>query len=158
MSTIIKQFREANDWSYQAVADAVLEKTGIRTSRQQMEKLEKGQRRLTADWMRCLAAAFDKDPAEFMKQPPPTQHVEMAQAPVRSAIQSSSVESQDLFEMARRKGVPESFLDHIRAFLESASEGDESADLALSWLKRLEWLVEARIVDSKSRPTSTSGP
>lgn len=56
----IREFRAARGWSLQRLADA----SG--TSKSQIDKLEKGERRLTVDWMVRLAKPLGCDPRELM--------------------------------------------------------------------------------------------
>ncbi len=60
MSNNIKSFREAANLSMQALADAA------GTSAAQINKLEKGERRLTVDWMIRLARPLGVSPADLM--------------------------------------------------------------------------------------------
>jgi phage repressor protein C with HTH and peptisase S24 domain/DNA-binding XRE family transcriptional regulator len=56
----IREFRTARSWSLQQLADA----SG--TSKSQIDKLEKGERRLTVDWMVRLAKPLACDPRDLM--------------------------------------------------------------------------------------------
>ncbi len=56
----IREFRTARDWSLQQLAEA----SG--TSKSQIDKLEKGERRLTVDWMVRLAKPLACDPRDLM--------------------------------------------------------------------------------------------
>ena len=64
MSNRIQEFRTARGWSLQKLADAV------GTSKSQIDKLEKGLRRLTVDWMVRLARPLGCDPRELMMPEP----------------------------------------------------------------------------------------
>ncbi len=61
MDNTIKSFRVAKGMTMQNLA----EKTG--TTASQINKLEKGERRLTADWMRRLAVALECSPLDLLK-------------------------------------------------------------------------------------------
>lgn len=56
----IREWRQKRGWSLQQLADA------IGTSKSQVDKLEKGTRRLTVEWMVRLATPLDCDPRELM--------------------------------------------------------------------------------------------
>ena len=56
----IREFRLGRGWSLQKLADAV------GTNKSQIDKLEKGFRRLTVDWMVRLAKPLKVDPRELM--------------------------------------------------------------------------------------------
>jgi phage repressor protein C with HTH and peptisase S24 domain len=56
----IRELRQARGWSLQQLADA----SG--TSKSQIDKLEKGDRRLTVDWMVRLAKPLKCDPRDLM--------------------------------------------------------------------------------------------
>jgi len=56
----IREYRQARGWSLQRLADAA------GTSKGQIDKLEKGARRLTVDWMVRLAKPLQCDPRDFM--------------------------------------------------------------------------------------------
>ena len=60
MTNRIKEFRRARGWSMQKLADS------IGTTKSQIDKLEKGGRRLTVDWMVRLAKGLGCDPRELM--------------------------------------------------------------------------------------------
>ncbi|HWK45116.1 MAG TPA: LexA family transcriptional regulator [Stellaceae bacterium] len=64
MSNPVKALREARGLSLQALADLV------GTTRQQVHKLESGERRLSIDWLLKLAAALSVDPKDLL---PPEQ-------------------------------------------------------------------------------------
>ena len=59
----IREFRQARGWSLQQLAEA----SG--TSKSQIDKLEKGDRRLTVDWMVRLARPLKCDPRDLMETP-----------------------------------------------------------------------------------------
>ena len=77
MANRIREFRKAKEWSLQALA----ERAG--TTRQQIDKLEKGERRLTQEWMERLAAALGCKPADLIDQsaPPPVSVPEIVPPP-----------------------------------------------------------------------------
>lgn len=56
----IREFRHQKGWSLQQLADS------CGTSRAQIDKLERGERRLTVDWMLRLAEPLDCQPAELL--------------------------------------------------------------------------------------------
>lgn len=58
----IREWRQKRGWSLQRLADAA------KTTKGQVDKLEKGHRRLTVDWMVRLAKPLGCDPREFMPQ------------------------------------------------------------------------------------------
>lgn len=58
----IVRLRAERDWSRPDLAKAVKPKT----SPQQIERLEKGERKLTIEWVERIAAAFNISPAELM--------------------------------------------------------------------------------------------
>lgn len=58
----IRTHRAARGWSLQQLADAA------GTSKSQIDKLEKGERRLTVDWMVRLARALGCDPRDLMPE------------------------------------------------------------------------------------------
>jgi len=60
----IREFRSVRGWSLQQLADA----SG--TSKSQIDKLEKGERRLTVDWMVRLAKPLACDPRDLMGDAP----------------------------------------------------------------------------------------
>jgi len=64
MSNPVKAMREARGLSLQALADLV------GTTRQQVHKLESGERRLSIDWLLKLSAALGADPKDLL---PPEQ-------------------------------------------------------------------------------------
>ncbi len=57
----IRDFRAARGWSLQRLAEAA------GTSKSQIDKLEKGERRLTVDWMVRLAKPLGCDPRDLME-------------------------------------------------------------------------------------------
>ncbi len=57
----IAALREARDWSRPQLAEK------MHTSAQQVERLEKGQRRLTQEWMERAAEALGVDPTDIMR-------------------------------------------------------------------------------------------
>lgn len=57
----IREWRQTRGWSLQQLADA----SG--TSKSQVDKLEKGERRLTVDWMLRLARPLGCDPRDLMQ-------------------------------------------------------------------------------------------
>lgn len=69
MPNRLREFRDLAGLSMQALADRV------GTTAPQINKLEKGERRLTLDWMTRLAAALDIEPKDLLplpvRQPPP---------------------------------------------------------------------------------------
>jgi transcriptional regulator with XRE-family HTH domain len=65
---------------------------------------------------------------------------------------------QDPFEIARRRGVNPEILRQLSAILTVLPEGDEGLRMSLTLLTKLSETIKARLVDSKSRPTTTSGP
>jgi transcriptional regulator with XRE-family HTH domain len=60
MTNRIREFREAKGLSQQALAER------IGTSQPQMDRLEKGQRRLTQDWMLRIARELGCRPADIL--------------------------------------------------------------------------------------------
>ena len=81
----IKEWRLKKSWTLQTLADA------IGTSKSQIDKLEKGERRLTIDWMLRLAGALECEPLDLVtnedtakNKPAPTQSI-YDLIPVRSA-------------------------------------------------------------------------
>jgi len=60
----IREFRTARGWSLQKLAESV------GTNKSQIDKLEKGARRLTVDWMVRLAKPLGCDPREFLPHTP----------------------------------------------------------------------------------------
>lgn len=68
MPNRINEWRLRSGLSMQKLA----EKAG--TSRQQVHKLERGERRLTEDWMRRFADALDCDPADLLSQTSKSNH------------------------------------------------------------------------------------
>ena len=62
MSNRIKEFREARGLSQDKLAELA------QTTRSQIVKLERGERRLTVDWMRRLAPVLNCLPADLMAQ------------------------------------------------------------------------------------------
>lgn len=62
ISANIKLLREARGWSRPQLGAHMTPPT----SGQQVEKLEKGDRRLTVDWIERIAAALHVDPAELI--------------------------------------------------------------------------------------------
>jgi phage repressor protein C with HTH and peptisase S24 domain len=97
----IRELRTAKGWSLQQLADA----SG--TSKSQIDKLEKGERRLTVDWMVRLAKPLACDPRDLMADGQPkfqaAQFGEMHAAnvnnliPVRGAARGG--EKQEMFLM-----------------------------------------------------------
>ncbi len=59
----IREYRAARSWSLQKLADA------CQTSKSQIDKLEKGQRRLTVEWMVRLAKPLGCDPRDLLLAP-----------------------------------------------------------------------------------------
>lgn len=70
----IKELREELGLTLEQVADTA------GTSVQQVSRLERGERRLTDDWMRRISAAFGVQPAALMPNPPPD-HIKVVQQP-----------------------------------------------------------------------------
>ena len=58
----ISRLRKDRDWSLDTLASRCVP----RTSRQQIDRLEKGERPLTVAWIERIAAALDVDPAELV--------------------------------------------------------------------------------------------
>lgn len=87
MNNNIGFLRKKNGLSMQELADLV------GTSQQQIDRLEKGQRRLTADWMDKLSIALNCKPAELIdfkaEKKPTAAKVETAIAKVIGAIETS---------------------------------------------------------------------
>lgn len=73
----IREFRHQKGWSLQQLADS------CGTSRAQIDKLERGERRLTVDWMLRLAAPLDCQPAELL---PPVKSEAGALVPALTAV------------------------------------------------------------------------
>ena len=85
MQNNIGFLRKKNGLSMQELADTV------GTSQQQIDRLEKGQRKLTAEWMDKLSKALNCKPAElidFSSKPAATSKVEIAVAKVIGAIET----------------------------------------------------------------------
>lgn len=61
----IREFRSARGWSLQNLAEAA------GTSKSQIDKLEKGARRLTVDWMMRLAKPLGCDPRDLLPHAAP---------------------------------------------------------------------------------------
>lgn len=57
----IREFRQARGWTLQQLADAA------GTTKSQIDKLEKGERRLTVDWLMRLAPHLDCDPRDILQ-------------------------------------------------------------------------------------------
>ena len=80
----IREFRLATGWSLQQLAEA----SG--TSKSQIDKLEKGDRRLTVDWMVRLAKPLGCDPRELMAADALPANHEAGLIPVRSAARGGA--------------------------------------------------------------------
>src|SRR5689334_2523832 len=76
MANRIREFRERAGLSMQALADRV------GTTAPQINKLEKGERRLTVDWMVRIGRALSIDPAQLMI----TDHTPPSGAPPHPAL------------------------------------------------------------------------
>ena len=76
----IKEWRSSRGWSLQHLADLV------ETSRAQIDKLERGERRLTVDWMIRLAKALECLPADLLplQRSPPLPHPMIAALPPKT--------------------------------------------------------------------------
>jgi len=59
----IKRMRKLKGWTLQKLADA------LGTSRSQVDKLERGERRLTVDWLDKVATALECSPLELLPTP-----------------------------------------------------------------------------------------
>ena len=80
MSNRLREFRGLAGLSMQALADRV------GTTAPQINKLEKGERRLTLDWMTRLAAALGIEPKDLL--PPAGRSLPAASPPARSLLGS----------------------------------------------------------------------
>ncbi len=66
----IGHIRKRLGWSYEKLAQEVERVTGVHTSRQQMMKLEKGDRRLSDVWLERLSPAMGVTKAELLGESP----------------------------------------------------------------------------------------
>ena len=66
----IREIRKKRNWSLARLAEEVRRRTGVRTSAQQMMKLEKGLRRLSDVWLDRLAPALEVSRAEILGEEP----------------------------------------------------------------------------------------
>lgn len=78
MTNRIKEWRLRRSWSLHQLAERA------HTTKSQIDKLEKGQRRLTVDWMVRLAKALGCDPRELMAAPAQAPALPQDLIPVRS--------------------------------------------------------------------------
>ncbi len=74
MPNRIKQLREIRGWSQAELGSRL----NPPTSQQQIDKLEKGQRRMTVDWLNKFAAAFECDPLLILGEVAPMTPKEQA--------------------------------------------------------------------------------
>lgn len=79
-SNRIREWRHLREWSLQQLADA------CGTTRAQIDKLEKGERRLTVDWMIRLAEPLGCRPADLLPLHDATQASGMADTPAPSVF------------------------------------------------------------------------
>lgn len=70
MSNHLKAWRKYRDMSGDKLAAAVKEKTGHQTDKTQISKLERGERKLTTEWLRLLSEALDCQPGDLLRPPP----------------------------------------------------------------------------------------
>lgn len=109
----IEELRRAAGLTLTQLAEKVEQVSGVKTSHQQMQRLEKRQRRLTADWAQRIAAALDVEPGDLMlsteaakgydyqKPPGPTANKETARL-ILAARRQADLSQRDL---AARLGV-----------------------------------------------------
>lgn len=114
MANRIKEWRLKRGLSMQALA----ERAG--TSRQQIHKLERGERRLTEDWMRRIAAIVDCSPADLLS---PNHDLGS------DASGLSSAEHRDSVDLASRRPVSVDRSDQIPVYA-SAQGGPDGTILA----------------------------
>lgn len=110
MTNRIREWRQTRGWSLQQLADA----SG--TSKSQIDKLEKGDRRLTVDWMVRLAKPLGCDPRDLMREAP---NANQNFQPVRFAAASSAAEALIPVRGAARGGTQQQMflgdgaIDHV---------------------------------------------
>ncbi len=90
MPNRIKQLREIRGWSQAELGSRL----NPPTSQQQIDKLEKGQRRMTVDWLNKFAAAFECDPLLILGEVAPMTPKEQA---VLGLFRGLTAEEQDAF-------------------------------------------------------------
>lgn len=111
----IREYRHQKGWSLQQLADA------CGTSRAQIDKLERGERRLTVDWMLRLSSPLGCDPADLL--PPmktdsgaliPAMSVVSRLIPVRSAARGGDDQQMFLQDGPIDHRPCPSFVEHVK--------------------------------------------
>jgi len=107
----IKHFRQQANLTQAALA------AGLGTSQAQIDRLEKGERRLTHDWIERLAVALGRDPGEFFSGPsfnsgPDSRH--------DSGLETAVHRMADALERLAPPGNPETGPGDCEAFVWSA--------------------------------------
>lgn len=145
MANRIKELRDQKGWSMERLGDLA------ETTKQQIDKLEKGQRRLTLEWMKRLAKAFGVRPAELISEDLGADHAVL--------LQSRHAEARD----PALSGKHGETIEQIRGSINQALVplDPEMFPIALAAAKRLVDVLEratAPEASSKSDPSSTSAP
>lgn len=109
-SNRIREWRQTRGWTLQQLAD------GTGTSKSQIDKLEKGERRLTVDWMVRLAKPLGCDPRDLLASMPPHKPVKFGTGP--APVSQSSFATLPVRGAARGGKAQEMFLadgaiDHV---------------------------------------------
>lgn len=134
----IRPWRLKKDWSLQQLAEA------CGTSRAQIDKLERGERRLTVDWMLRLAKALSCQPAELLPdslgpegpespQPPPVPvgpiHEPARLIPVRSTARGGMDQEMFLEDGPIDYRPCPTFVSHVRDAYAIYVVGDSMAPM-----------------------------
>lgn len=121
-SNRIRDYRQARGWTLQQLAEA----SG--TTKSQIDKLEKGERRLTVDWLMRLATPLNCDPRDLLVMdsaapslsPPPTLQamhgslLPAATLPVRGAARGGAAQEMFLTDGAIDQVPRPHYLAHVK--------------------------------------------
>ncbi len=115
-SNRIRALRQRRGWTLQQLADA----SG--TSKSQIDKLEKGERRLTVDWMVRLAKPLGCDPRDLLAEDigfksvamPPAALAPAGTLPVRGAARGGNAQEMFLTDGAIDQVPRPHYLAHVR--------------------------------------------
>jgi transcriptional regulator with XRE-family HTH domain len=115
MDNRIQEHREARGWTLEILA----EKMG--TTHTQVQRLEKGKRKLTQAWMVRLADAFGLAPSDFLPKPVAKTPLYLAQAPIEKSVVDQIMEIVEVSDAVFQRQVLGSILG-MKAALKDEQE------------------------------------
>src|SRR6185369_8501136 len=98
MPNRIRELREKAGLSLQKLAEMIIKLDGEPTSAQQIDRLEKGQRRLTQDWMNSISEALGCMPFELLPEhrPPKPEKGALTQPKTKALKAAEHLQHEDI--------------------------------------------------------------